>query len=54
MIVIATTLFGAIYGGWLSRKRGGNRADIAQFVAVYAMMFAVVGLFVTIMIHRGL
>lgn len=54
MIVIATTLIGAVYGGWLSRKRGGNRYDIAQYAAAYGVAFALIGLFATIFIHRGL
>lgn len=52
MIVIATTLIGGAYGAFLARRRGGTRADIAQFAVVLAIIGALAGLFVTIMIER--
>ena len=53
MIVIAAALIGAILGGMTARKRGGKPADIAQYAAVYAIGFAIVGMLVTIFIHRA-
>lgn len=52
MIVIAAALFGAIIGGLTARKRGGNRLDIAQYAAGYALAFTVVGLISTVVIDR--
>lgn len=54
MIIIATTLLGGGFGGWLARKRGGNRYDIAQYATVYGIIFAVLGLFLTMLLERSL
>ena len=54
MIVIAAALLGALIGGRTARKRGGNRLDIAQYAAGYAMAFIVVGLIATVIIDRVL
>jgi hypothetical protein len=54
MIVIAAALLGALIGGLTARKRGGNRLDIAQYAAGYAMAFIVVGLIATVIIDRVL
>ncbi|WP_202076135.1 hypothetical protein [Pseudooceanicola pacificus] len=53
MIVIVALIAGAIFGGLRARARGGRRADILQYAAVYAMIFALAGLFATIFIHRA-
>jgi len=53
MIVIAAALIGAILGGMTAKKRGGKLADIAQYAAVYAIGFAIVGMLATILIHRS-
>ena len=52
MIVIVAALVGAIIGGLTARKRGGNRLDIAQYAAGYALAFTVVGLISTVVIDR--
>ncbi|QUJ77519.1 apolipoprotein acyltransferase [Sulfitobacter albidus] len=52
MIVIGMALLGAIIGGMTARKRGGNRKDIAQYVAGYMIAFLILGLFATIFIDR--
>lgn len=52
MFVIVGAVLGAILGASVARKRQGNRMDMLQYGVVYAMGFAVVGLFVTIIIHR--
>jgi hypothetical protein len=52
MIIIAGALFGGSYGAWLARKRKGNRADIAQYAAGFALAFATVGVFVTVFVDR--
>ena len=53
MIVIAAAIIGAILGVHTAKKRGGVRADLWQYGAVYAMIFAVAGLFLTLGIHRA-
>ncbi|MHA6325634.1 apolipoprotein acyltransferase [Roseivivax sp. CAU 1753] len=52
MIVIIAALVGGIWGGWTAKKRRGNGLDIAQYAAVYAIGFALLGLFATIAIEK--
>ena len=52
MIVILFALIGAIWGGLTARKRQGNRKDIAQYTAGYAMAFVVVGMILTVILDR--
>ena len=52
MFVIIGALLGAVSGGVIAAKRKGSRADILQYALVYCMLFAVVGLFATLIIHR--
>ena len=47
-------LLGAILGALAARRRGGKRADMAQWAAVLAILFGVVGLFVLVFIERSL
>ncbi len=54
MLVIAGALFGGIFGGWRAKARGGKTADVLQYAAVHAMIFALVGLFATLILHRTL
>ncbi|MEL7279429.1 MAG: hypothetical protein AAFY35_05735 [Pseudomonadota bacterium] len=52
MFVVLGAILGAILGATTARRRKGNRADIVQYGVVYAMGFAVLGLFITLIIHR--
>jgi hypothetical protein len=52
MIVIGAALIGAVLGGLKAKKRGGAVADIAQYAAVFGLLFALAGLIVTIIISR--
>jgi hypothetical protein len=54
MFVIGGLILGAISGGWTARQRGGKPADIAQWAAVWAILFGLVGLFVTLVLDRML
>ncbi len=54
MLVIIGICLGATFGALTARKRGGNRADIIQFASVFAMIFGVIGLMLTIGLHRFL
>ena len=52
MIVIAGALLGAIIGALTAKRRKGNRADMWQYGAVYAIAFALLGLIATIAIEK--
>lgn len=52
MFVIFGALIGAFFGGILAKKRGGKRLDILQYAAVFAVICAVIGLFITLFLHR--
>ena len=52
MIVIGAALIGAVLGGFTAKKRGGAVADIAQYAASFGIIFMLVGLLATIIIHR--
>lgn len=52
MIVLAGLIGGALAGALHARKRGGNRLDMAQYAAVYGIIFALLGLFATIGLER--
>ena len=54
MIVIAGAIGGALLGGLTAKRRGGNRPDIAQYAAGYAIAFGLIGLFLTIFLERML
>lgn len=52
MFVILGALLGAIIGGLVARKRKGKILDIVQYAAMYAIAFSIIGLFLTIFLHR--
>ncbi|MEN8658348.1 apolipoprotein acyltransferase [Marivita sp.] len=52
MIVLAGAILGAIFGTMTAKKRKGNRADMWQYGAVYAIAFALCGLILTIAIEK--
>lgn len=54
MIVIAGILFGAVAGGTLAARRKGNRLDILQYSAVYAIAFALLGLIASVVLEKAL
>ncbi|ATG42972.1 hypothetical protein PhaeoP18_01007 [Phaeobacter piscinae] len=54
MIVIGALLLGALLGVRAAQKRGGSLADKLQYGAAYAMVFAILGLFATILADRML
>jgi hypothetical protein len=51
-LVIAAALLGAIIGGLTARRRKGNRLDIAQYAAGYALAFAVLGMIIFVIYAR--
>lgn len=54
MIVIILALIGAAIGFRTASKRGGNGLDKLQYTAIYALAFAIVGLFATVILERVL
>lgn len=52
MIVLASGLFGAVLGFVTAKKRDGNRLDMAQYAAGYAIAFMILGLFLTLLLER--
>ncbi|MFO1176369.1 MAG: apolipoprotein acyltransferase [Paracoccaceae bacterium] len=52
MIVIACLFIGALVGVYSARRRQGTGFDIAQYAAVHAIMFGILGLFLTLLIDR--
>ena len=52
MIVVAGLVLGAGWGVLTAKKRGGNRADMAQYGAVGGILGGIAGLFVTIGLER--
>lgn len=54
MIVIVFAIIGAVLGGWTARKRNGNRKDIAQYAAGYAIAFIILGMILTVVLDRVL
>lgn len=52
MIFFPAILLGTLVGWYRAGRRGGNRADKIQYALVHAIMFAILGLFATILIHR--
>ncbi|HWL56458.1 MAG TPA: hypothetical protein VNQ78_07240 [Paracoccus sp. (in: a-proteobacteria)] len=53
MIVIAALIFGAAVGWWRAARLGGTRADRMQYGAAHALAFAILGIFLTILIARS-
>lgn len=52
--VLGAFLLGAIGGGLRARAMGGKAADIAQYAAVFGILFGLIGLFITVYLDRML
>jgi hypothetical protein len=52
MIVIGGLVLGVLLGAFTAKRRGGKPADIAQYAAVYGIVFGILGLFLTILVER--
>ncbi|SNY53787.1 hypothetical protein SAMN06297129_2628 [Pseudooceanicola antarcticus] len=54
MFAVAGLVIGAFLGAWRAKRRGGDRRDMFQYAASHAILFALIGLFLTLIIHRAL
>jgi hypothetical protein len=52
MIWLPAMVIGAFWGARTALKRGGRRMDAAQYGAVYAMAFGLLGVLASIVIDR--
>jgi hypothetical protein len=52
MFVFGGMLIGAVLGGMTAQRRGGRPLDIAQYAAGYGILFAVIGVALTVAINR--
>ncbi len=53
MAPVIGAILGAVWGGLIARRRGGNGKDIAQYAAGFAIIFAILGLFLAIFLARS-
>lgn len=44
--------FGAVLGAYRAKTKGGKPADMAQWAAVFGMIFGVIGMFIAVIITR--
>ena len=49
---IAASVIGAVTGALFARRRKGTAADMAQYAAVFALIFGLAGLFLAIAVAR--
>ena len=52
MILFPAILIGAVLGWVRAGRHGGNRADKVQYALAHAILFAILGLFATILYPR--
>jgi len=52
MVVLVSTIFGVIWGGYQAKRRGGNRKDIAQYATGYGIAFLLLGVIVAVILDR--
>ena len=51
-LILAAAVIGAAFGAFLARRRGGRGLDMLQYGAGFAIFFALICLFVGILISR--
>jgi len=52
MDVLVVAIIGALIGGVSAKRRGGNGKDIAQYAAVFAIIFSVAGMILSVFLTR--
>ena len=53
MIVIAALVIGILLGIANAKRRGGRGKDMLQYAVAFGILFAILGLFITIIVHRA-
>ena len=53
ILSLAGFILGAMLGAYRARKADGNRLDMLQYGAVYGIIFAVIGMILTVVILRN-
>lgn len=54
MIALAGLVFGALYGGFIAKKRGGKALDMLQYAVGFGIAFGLLGMLLTIIAERML
>ncbi|MCY4150894.1 MAG: apolipoprotein acyltransferase [Aestuariivita sp.] len=52
MITVVGALLGAILGYLAAKRQDGDSLDLLQYTIAYAIAFALLGLLITIILHR--
>jgi hypothetical protein len=52
MLPLIGALGGGAWGAWLAKKRGGGRADMAQYGAGFAIFWGLIGVVAAIWLAR--
>ncbi len=53
MAIVVSAILGALYGAYAARRRGGaSGRDIAQYAATHALIFTIIGVFVSVILTR--
>lgn len=52
MIVIVSAIVGVVLGITSAKRRKGNRLDMLQYAAGYGIAFALLGVFLTLLLDR--
>lgn len=53
LLALIGAVIGALVGAFVARRRKGTTTDMLQYGAVFAILFALAGLFLTIFILRA-
>jgi prolipoprotein diacylglyceryltransferase len=51
LLIITFAIISALFGAYTARKNGGNKSDLIQYLLVYLIIGAVIGLFTTLAIE---
>lgn len=52
MLVFAGFVIGALFGVYRARQRDGHGFDVAQYAVTHAIIFALAGLLLTVILAR--
>lgn len=53
MAPVIGIIFGAIFGAFVAKRKGGKGLDMAQYAGSFAILFGLVGLFLAIYLARN-